>query len=110
MAKVHISSDIIKPFSGEGDVVAWLKKVRLVAKLQNVNATGANAKHTRQKTAGSVERVATNVERMATGLKTVQETRQGTRHQCQPSPQRRFEYDAPSGKYLRQRDAVFGTS
>ena len=33
MAKVRISSDILKPFSGEGDVVAWLKKVRLVAKL-----------------------------------------------------------------------------
>ena len=25
---------IIKPFSGEGDVVTWLKKVRLVARLQ----------------------------------------------------------------------------
>ena len=37
MAKVRISSDIIKPFSGEGDVVAWLKKVRLVAKLQQVD-------------------------------------------------------------------------
>ena len=28
MVKVCISSDIIKPFSGEGDVVTWLKKVR----------------------------------------------------------------------------------
>ena len=37
MAKVRISRDIIKPFSGEGDVVAWLKKVRLVARLQNVD-------------------------------------------------------------------------
>ena len=37
MAKVHISSDVIKPFFGEGDVVAWLKKVRLVARLQNVD-------------------------------------------------------------------------
>ena len=37
MAKVHISSDVIKPFSGESDVVAWLKKVRLVARLQNVD-------------------------------------------------------------------------
>ena len=37
MAKVRISSDIIKPFSGEGDMVAWLKKVRLVAKLQQVD-------------------------------------------------------------------------
>ena len=35
--KVRISSDIIKSFSGEGDVVAWLKKVRLVAKLQLVD-------------------------------------------------------------------------
>ena len=37
MAKVCISSDIIRPFSGEGDVVAWLKKVRLVVKLQQVD-------------------------------------------------------------------------
>ena len=37
MAKVHISSDIIKLFSSEGDMVAWLKKVRLVAKLQQVD-------------------------------------------------------------------------
>ena len=37
MAKVRISSDVIKPFSGEGDVVAWLKKVRLVARLQNMD-------------------------------------------------------------------------
>ena len=37
MAKVRINSDIIKPFSGEGDVVAWLKKVRLVARFQNVD-------------------------------------------------------------------------
>ena len=62
------------------------------------------------KTAGSVECVATNAERMATGLETVRETRQGTRHQPQPSSPRRFEYDAPGGQYLRQRDAVFGAS
>ena len=37
MVKVWICNDIIKPFSGEGDVVAWLKKVRLVAKLQQVD-------------------------------------------------------------------------
>ncbi|CAE1293201.1 CNBP [Acanthosepion pharaonis] len=37
MAKVRISSDIIKPFSGQGDVVAWLKKVRLMARLQQVD-------------------------------------------------------------------------
>ena len=37
MAKVRISNDIIKPFFGEGDVVAWLKKVRLMAKLQQVD-------------------------------------------------------------------------
>ena len=37
MAKVCLGSDILKPFSGEGDVVAWLKKVRLVARLQHVN-------------------------------------------------------------------------
>ena len=34
MAKVHHSRDILKPFSGKGDVAAWLKKVRLVARLQ----------------------------------------------------------------------------
>ena len=37
MAKVCLSSDILKPFSGKGDVVAWLKKVRLVARLQHVD-------------------------------------------------------------------------
>ncbi|CAE1234399.1 unnamed protein product [Acanthosepion pharaonis] len=37
MAKVRISSDVIKPFSGQGDVVACLKKVRLVARLQQVD-------------------------------------------------------------------------
>ena len=37
MAKVRLGSDIIKPFSSEGDVVAWLKKVRLVARLQHVD-------------------------------------------------------------------------
>ena len=37
IAKVCISSDIIKPFSGKSDEVSWLKKVRLVAKLQKVN-------------------------------------------------------------------------
>ena len=37
MSKVRLSSDIIQPFSGEGDVVSWLKKVRLVAKLQRVD-------------------------------------------------------------------------
>ena len=37
MVKVCISNNIIKPFSGEGDVEAWLKKVRLVAKLQQVD-------------------------------------------------------------------------
>ena len=31
-----ISHEMIKPFSGEGDVVEWLRKVRLVAKLQNI--------------------------------------------------------------------------
>ena len=34
MAKV--SSDMIRPFTGEGDVIAWIKKVQLVAKLQKV--------------------------------------------------------------------------
>ena len=37
MEKDRISSDIIKPFSDEGDVVALLKKVRLVVRLQNVD-------------------------------------------------------------------------
>ena len=37
MMKVYISSDIIKWFSGEGDVVVWLKKVRQVTKLQQVD-------------------------------------------------------------------------
>ena len=29
-------TNMIKPFSGEGDVVAWIKKVELVAKLQKI--------------------------------------------------------------------------
>ena len=36
MPKVCISSDVINPFSGEGDVVVWLKKFRLVVRLQKV--------------------------------------------------------------------------
>ena len=31
-----ICHEMIKPFGSEGDVVTWLKKVRLVAKLQNI--------------------------------------------------------------------------
>ena len=38
MAKVRQGSDILKPFSGKGDVVAWLKKVRLVVRLQHVDS------------------------------------------------------------------------
>ena len=37
MTKVNLGSNILKPFSGEGDVVAWLKKVRLVARLQHAD-------------------------------------------------------------------------
>lgn len=32
-----ITMDMIKPFTGEGDVVAWLKKITLVAKLQKIS-------------------------------------------------------------------------
>ena len=32
---VKLSSDYIRPFSGEDNVVAWLKKIQLVAKLQD---------------------------------------------------------------------------
>ena len=38
MAAAKISSDMIKPYLGEGDVMAWLKKVKLVAKLTKVTA------------------------------------------------------------------------
>lgn len=34
---VKISSDMIRPFTGEGELVAWLKKVKLVAKLQKIS-------------------------------------------------------------------------
>ena len=37
MANVRLGSDILKPFSNEGDMVAWLKKVRLMARLQFVD-------------------------------------------------------------------------
>ena len=33
---VKISSDMVKPFNGDGDVVAWIKKVELVAKLTGI--------------------------------------------------------------------------
>ena len=32
----RITTDMIKPFDGSGDVVAWIKKVKLVAKLKGV--------------------------------------------------------------------------
>jgi len=35
MASAQLSN-IIKPFCGDGDVIAWLKKVQLVAKLQKI--------------------------------------------------------------------------
>ena len=34
--KVKISSDMMQCFTGEGDVVAWLKKGKLVAKLMGI--------------------------------------------------------------------------
>ena len=37
MTKVRLGNDILQPFSGEGDVVAWLKSVRLVARLQHID-------------------------------------------------------------------------
>ena len=33
---LRLGKDVIPPFSGEGDVVEWIKKVKLVAKLQKV--------------------------------------------------------------------------
>ena len=36
MATAKITTDMIKPFTGEGDVVAWVRKVKLVAKLKKV--------------------------------------------------------------------------
>lgn len=33
---VKVTSDMIPPFTGEGDAVAWLRKTRLVAKLQKM--------------------------------------------------------------------------
>ena len=32
----RITSDMVKGFSGEGDLVAWLKKAKLVAKLAKI--------------------------------------------------------------------------
>ena len=34
--EVKLSKDMIKPFNGEGNLVAWLSKVKLVAKLQKI--------------------------------------------------------------------------
>lgn len=34
IVKVHISRDMIRPFTGEGDVVAWLNKVKPVVRHQ----------------------------------------------------------------------------
>ena len=33
---LRLGKDVIPPFSGEGDVAGWIKKVKLVAKLQKV--------------------------------------------------------------------------
>ena len=33
---MKLSSNILKPFTGEGDVVTWLNKLKLVAKLQKI--------------------------------------------------------------------------
>ena len=33
---MKLSSNILRPFTGEGDVVAWLNKLKLVAKLQRI--------------------------------------------------------------------------
>ena len=37
MAKVKLNSGAIKSFHGDGDVVAWLQKVQLVARLQKID-------------------------------------------------------------------------
>ena len=34
--RVKLSRDILRPFTGEGDVVAWLNKLKLVTKLQKI--------------------------------------------------------------------------
>lgn len=36
VTSVRISQDMIKPYTGEGDLISWLKKVQLVAKLAKV--------------------------------------------------------------------------
>ena len=41
MSTVKISADMVKPFSGEGDAVAWLTKIELVAKLTGVKDEAA---------------------------------------------------------------------
>ena len=33
---LRLDNDVIPPFSGEGDIFEWIKKVKLVAKLQKV--------------------------------------------------------------------------
>lgn len=35
-SRIKIGSDMLRPFSDQGDVVTWEKKVKLVAKLQAV--------------------------------------------------------------------------
>ena len=35
--KIRMGSDVLKPFSGERDVVAWIKKVKLVVRLQGIS-------------------------------------------------------------------------
>ena len=35
--KVHFSSDMVKSFDGEGDLMAWLTKVKLVTRLQKMD-------------------------------------------------------------------------
>ena len=34
---IKLIIDMIKPFTGEGELIFWLKKVKLLAKLQNIS-------------------------------------------------------------------------
>lgn len=36
MGKLRLNTDMMKPFSAEGDLTAWLAKVKLVTRLQKI--------------------------------------------------------------------------
>ena len=74
------------------------------------SAIVATARVTLQKTARSAGYIVSSAMKLDTGPGTVQEMKQRTRHQRQPSPSRRCECSAPSSEHLCWRSKGFSTN